>query len=148
MTKNEFLVQLIQFGNIPYIWGGENPAVGLDCSGLAQKVLALLHLDPPGDQTADGLRRHFSDEVNGDVIESRFIDDYAIGDLLFFGKTDHATHITIYVGGGLMFEAAGGGSSTTTVEIAKQQRAYARVSRVDRRRDLIAVCRPHGMNLT
>lgn len=142
MTKRErFLVHIMGFVRIPYIWGGADPKIGLDCSGFAQHLLKWLDLDPPGDQSAQGLMRHFM--LNGSPVDWKAAD---LGDLLFFGfYEDHVTHVAIALGEGLMVEAAGGGRATTSPEIAMKQRAWIRVSNVSRRNDLVRVIRPRGL---
>ncbi|MGZ3742730.1 MAG: C40 family peptidase [Pseudobdellovibrionaceae bacterium] len=140
MNKREqFLVYMMNFIGLPYIWGGSNPKIGLDCSGLVQILLAWLHLDPPGDQTADDLMKYFTTHgtVVSDVVSAQ------LGDLVFYGSTSaKATHIAMVLGNGLMIEAGGGGSKCTTPEIARKLGACIRVSPVKRRKDLIKIIRP------
>lgn len=138
MSKREqFLIYMMNFIGLPYIWGGDNPKVGLDCSGLVQILLAWLHMDPPGDQTADGLMRYF--EKHGTVIDAS---QAQLGDLVFYGDSKRATHITMALGNGLMIEAGGGGPKCTTPEIARKLGACVRVANIKRRGDLIKIIRP------
>jgi cell wall-associated NlpC family hydrolase len=139
--KDDWVKYLKQFLGLPYIWGGSNIKVGLDCSGFAQVALAWLHLDPPGDQTADALMRYFLNPKYGTKIERG---DIRCGDLIYYGRT-HATHIVIALSNDEMIEAGGGGSKTTTVEIARKQGACIRISKIDRRRDFICATRPKGL---
>lgn len=140
ITRERYIIEAMKFIRIPYIWGGENPEIGLDCSGLMQILLAILNLDPKGDQTADGLYRHFLN--NGTVVTP---DLYDLGDIAFFGSAKKVTHITGVLDKELMIEAGGGGSKTTTVEIANQMKAMVRVRKISARRDLVAVIRPNGL---
>jgi peptidoglycan DL-endopeptidase CwlO len=78
---------------VPYVWGGESPGVGFDCSGLvawawAQAGISLPHYS--GAQMAD------SSPVP--------ISDLQPGDLLFYGPGG-SVHVAMYVGGGDMIEA-------------------------------------------
>ena len=140
MTKRErFLIHAMRFHGLPYIWGGDNPKVGLDCSGLVQHLLAYLSLDPPGDQTADGLMR-----ILGKDGKEVSAGDADLGDIVFYGS-GKATHVTLALGEGLMIEAGGGGSKTTSVEIARRQGAQTMVTPIARRRDLIKIIRPAGL---
>jgi cell wall-associated NlpC family hydrolase len=146
MNKREqFLIYMMNFIGLPYIWGGSNPKVGLDCSGLVQILLGWLHLDPPGDQTADGLMRYFSQ--HGTAIAS--VVNAQLGDLVFYGASPtKATHIAMVLGNGLMIEAGGGGSKCTTPEIARKLGASIRVSQIKRRGDLIKIVRPGSLDWT
>jgi len=140
ITREQFLIELIKYGNIPYIWGGENETIGLDCSGFAQKVLSILNMDPKGDQSAQGLFEHFSNRFSNPFASIKSAD---LGDLVFFGESvNKINHIAVCLGHGLMMEAGGGGSKTTTVEIAKSQKAKVRVVNIERRKDLVIILRP------
>jgi cell wall-associated NlpC family hydrolase len=78
---------------VPYVWGGETPGVGFDCSGLVawawgQAGVPLPHYS--GAQYAD------STPVPVSALEP--------GDLLFYGPGG-SQHVAMYVGGGEMIEA-------------------------------------------
>ena len=140
--REEFRAYLMTFLNIPYRWGGANPLQGLDCGGFVQLGLDYLLIDPPGDQTADGLLRHF-------VPRSDQVQTADLGTLLFFGDLGRAppraTHVAIALDRLRVIEAGGGDSSTLTLERAAAQGAYVKVSRIARRRDLICMLRPHAL---
>lgn len=125
----------------PYIWGASGPAA-YDCSGLAQWLLEKLDLDPPGDQTAEGLYRFFLKPGRSTKVS---VANSAIGDLVFFGGATAVTHIGIAWGGGDMLEAGGGGRKTTTAAIARSQGAEVRVRPITRRNDRVAVLRPTAL---
>ncbi len=77
----------------PYVWGGTDPAKGLDCSGLVQRVYADLGYHLPrvaSDQAAVG-------RAVSSLAQAR------PGDILAFGSPAH--HVGIYIGGGQMIEA-------------------------------------------
>lgn len=144
MTKKGlFIKNCAQYIGVPYIWGGSNPAIGLDCSGYAQLVLEPYRLDPKGDQTADGLMNYFSSTNKGLEIN---LGRQQLGDLLFFGNDDKATHIAIYAFEGLMFEAGGGGHLCKTVAYAKSIGAQVRLADMNRRQDLLKILRPIGLS--
>lgn len=124
----------LSFLGLPYRWGGDDPVLGFDCSGLVQELLASVGMDPPGDQTAEALREYFS--VHGKASAP------AMGALLFFGKPGAATHIAMAIDGWRMIEAGGGGSKTNTEADAARQNAYVRIRPIANRRDLIAVLMP------
>jgi peptidoglycan DL-endopeptidase RipA len=88
---------LSQLGE-PYVWGGESPDVGFDCSGLVKWAYARIGVDLPhysGYQYGSG--RHVSR------------DELRPGDLLFYsydGTSDGIHHVVMYLGGGRIVEAA------------------------------------------
>lgn len=84
---------------VPYVFGGSNPATGLDCSGLVQLVFRQLGITLP--RTAQ-LQYDATERVPPDRLQP--------GDLVFFARTyadphDFITHVGIYVGGGLQINA-------------------------------------------
>jgi cell wall-associated NlpC family hydrolase len=84
---------------VPYVFGGTNPATGLDCSGLVQLVYRQVGMPLPRtaqQQFAATLR------VPQDQLQP--------GDLVFFARTyadphDWITHVGIYIGGGQQINA-------------------------------------------
>ena len=83
---------------VPYLWGGTDPAKGLDCSGLVQVVYKNLGIDLP--------RTSSQQATSGTAVAS--LADARPGDLVFF---DHSSsragidHVGIYVGNGKMIAA-------------------------------------------
>lgn len=140
MNREQWRALCTQELGKPYIWGAEGPQA-YDCSGFAQWALKHLNLDPPSDQTADGLFRFFGRGRSDTVTAS----DADVGDLIFFGSDEAVTHVGLGWGGGDMIEAGGGGRSTTTVEAARRQHAEVRIRPIARRRDLVAVLRPRSL---
>ena len=81
---------------VPYVWGGTAPGVGLDCSGLTQFVYRAVGVNIPrvaDDQLKSG---------TGKMVEWN---DLQVGDQMFFGDGNEATHTGIYVGNGQMIHA-------------------------------------------
>lgn len=140
MDREQWQARCEQELGKPYIWGAEGPHA-YDCSGFVQWAFQPLGLDPPGDQTAAGLYRHFyggrSNEVS--AAESR------PGDLVFFGTNESITHIALAWDDENMLEAGGGGHTTTTVAIARKQRAEVRIRPIARRSDLVRILRPNAL---
>jgi cell wall-associated NlpC family hydrolase len=135
MPENLIRDYIMSFVGIPYRWGGDDPMGGYDCSGFVQEILAAFGKDPPGDQTADSLYRHFL--KHGDL------KSYCnIGYLLFYGSAQRITHTGIGVTTGLMAEAGGGDSRTLSVKDASARNAFVRIRPYRRRPDLIAVIDP------
>jgi len=124
----------------PYIWSAEGPDA-YDCSGFVQWALRPLGLDPPGDQTAAGLFRHFSRGRSSEVSAA----DSRPGDLVFFGTDESVTHIALAWGAESMLEAGGGGHKTTTVALARQHGAEVHIGAIARRRHHAGIMRPHHL---
>ena len=86
---------LAQVGT-PYIWGGETPGVGFDCSGLVQAAYKVAGITLP--RVAQDQYDATTKLGPGDPIEP--------GDLLFFGGgSSDVTHVGIYIGNGQMVDA-------------------------------------------
>jgi cell wall-associated NlpC family hydrolase len=80
----------------PYVWGGENPRSGFDCSGLVQWVYAEAGISLP---------RVAQDQYDAGPHLAAGATLYP-GDLVFFGSGPSAVeHVGIYVGNGDMIDA-------------------------------------------
>jgi peptidoglycan DL-endopeptidase CwlO len=78
---------------VPYVWGGETPGVGFDCSGLVQWAWRQAGVNLP---RTSGAQFAATTPVS--------IADLEPGDLLFYGP-DGSDHVAMYVGGNTMIEA-------------------------------------------
>jgi cell wall-associated NlpC family hydrolase len=104
------------YAGVPYLWGGTDPAKGLDCSGLTQLVYGQLGIRLP---------RVAADQATaGSAVPS--LADAQPGDLVFFGQPAH--HVGIVAGGGKMIDAPHTGSVVGLHEIA----GYGQVSAIRR----------------
>lgn len=125
----------LSFLGKPYVWGGDDPINGFDCSGLVQEILASVGMDPKGDQTAQGIYDIFN--PIGTPLER------GLGALAFYGKSiKEITHIAMLLDEEHIIEAGGGGSKTLTAQDAIRQNAFVRIRRVDNRSDLVAIVMP------
>ena len=84
---------------VKYVFGGTDPAIGLDCSGLVQLVFRQVGYALP--RTAQ-LQYSASVRVDQDQLQP--------GDLVFFARTypdphDWITHVGIYAGNGMQINA-------------------------------------------
>jgi len=84
---------------IPYVFGGTDPRVGLDCSGLVQLVFRQLGISLP---------RTAQQQYNATARVER--GQLQPGDLVFFARTyadpnDFVTHVGIYIGDGMQINA-------------------------------------------
>lgn len=101
MTANELVAYATNLIGTPYVWGGNTPAQGLDCSGLLYYIQKKA-----GSEVADMTASGYS--MIGKKIETG---QKKPGDFLFFGIP--VTHCAIYVGNGYMIESRGGRKNTT-----------------------------------
>lgn len=135
MTREEFYDYALTYYGLPYIWGGEfsPPHSGGDCSGLCQKLLAPIGLDPKGDQTAHTLYDHFV--KNGDR-------KAGFGALAFFGKKERVHHVGFCLDHKVMLNASGGGSHVRTIDTASRLHAQVKIEPIRRRLDLLDILMP------
>ena len=95
MTANELVENAKELIGVKYVWGGNTPAQGLDCSGLLYYIQKKAGSEV-GDMTASGYSKLGMKIANG---------CQKAGDFLFFGRP--VTHCAIYVGNGYMIESRG-----------------------------------------
>jgi len=82
---------------LPYVWGGNGPAkgdAGYDCSGLTMAAYASAGIGIP--RTATDQYRH------GPAVS---LSSLKPGDLVFYGNSDFAHHVAIFVGAGVILDA-------------------------------------------
>ncbi|MGW9403955.1 C40 family peptidase [Arthrobacter sp. NPDC055585] len=92
-APNEALMASVEkYVGLPYVWGGNDPAVGLDCSSFVQNVFKDLGYTLP---------RVTWDQMNaGTKVDS--LAQAQPGDLLF---THDGGHVSIYLGNGKVVDA-------------------------------------------
>jgi len=103
-----------QYLGAPYRWGGNDPATGLDCSGLTRLVYGQLGVNLP--------RTSAQQATTGTAVTS--LSAARPGDLVFFGSPVH--HVGIYLGEGMMLDAPKAG------EVVQIRRVYETPSRIRR----------------
>jgi hypothetical protein len=98
LTDTKFAAMLAEaekYLGYPYVWGGSSPSTSFDCSGFVSWVVNHSGWSL-GRQTANGLKSKCA------IIPKS---DAKPGDLIFFQgtySTSGASHVGIYVGGGMM----------------------------------------------
>jgi len=109
----------------PYLWGGNDPVAGFDCSGMVIEILKSAGVLPrDGDWTAEELRQRFVPRRSHDLTP---------GTLVFYrpaGATaaSHVEMVYAVIGGqAYTIGASGGGSSTTSLQAAVAQDAYVKI---------------------
>lgn len=121
----------LKLQGVPYIYGGSNPHYGFDCSGFVIWVLQVFGFLPSGDWRADDLMHYFGTQLFPSV---------KIGDLVFYGTDDHAVHVMMSIGIGMVIGASGGGQLCNTEEEAKRLDAKVKIKKILYRSDFIC-CR-------
>jgi hypothetical protein len=114
-SGNAVITDAERYLGVPYVFGGTNPATGLDCSGLVQRVYADLGVSLP--RTADQQAR-----VGRPVAD---LDQARPGDLVAFGSP--VNHIGIYAGNGMMIVAPHTGDQVKYQKVYKTPTAIRRI---------------------
>jgi len=114
-TGDQVVTDARQYLGIPYVWGGTDPAKGLDCSGLVQRVYADLGYDLP--------RVSYQQAKVGTAVPS--LAQAQPGDILAFGSPVH--HVGIYIGDNKMIEAPHTGTQVRVSEVDETPTAIRRV---------------------
>ncbi len=97
-SESAVVTEARKYLGVPYLWGGTDPAKGLDCSGFTKLVYGNLGIELP--------RTSSQQATAGTAVAS--LADARPGDLVFF---DHSSgrpgidHVGIYVGDGKMIAA-------------------------------------------
>jgi len=127
------------FLGTPYIWGGDDPVQGFDCSGLVIECLKSVGILPPaGDWTADSLYQMFRDKpvehgsdnegMNTDIRPGNIKTGIQAGCLVFWFKPGKgAHHVEMCISPNLSIGASGGGSKTNIEADAIRQNAYVKI---------------------
>ncbi|MGY1805730.1 transglycosylase SLT domain-containing protein [Blastococcus sp. SYSU D00922] len=97
-SESAVVAQAQKYLGVPYLWGGTDPAKGLDCSGFTQLVYKNLGIDLP--------RTSSQQATSGQAVAS--LADARPGDLVFFDYSSGRAgidHVGIYIGDGKMIAA-------------------------------------------
>jgi cell wall-associated NlpC family hydrolase len=117
----------------PYIWGGDDPIAGFDCSGFVIEILRSVGILPrAGDWTAAQLMDKFP-----------IVSNPTNGCLVFWENAEKKViHVEYCLDSRLSIGASGGGSKTITVEDAIKQNAYIRIRPFRERTGIAGYCDP------
>ena len=116
-TGADVVAMAKKYIGVPYVWGGTNPATGMDCSGFTQRVFKDLGVELP---------RVVSDQMNqGTPVAS--LAEAKPGDLLVsFG----GNHISIYLGNGKAIDAPVPGKTIQIRDAWEQQSNLTSIRRI------------------
>ncbi|MBI1758589.1 MAG: transglycosylase SLT domain-containing protein [Actinobacteria bacterium] len=114
-TGADVVADARRYLGVPYVWGGTDPATGLDCSGLVQRVYADLGITLP---------RVSQDQARaGEPVAT--MAQAQPGDILAFGHP--VTHVSIYLGGGQMIAAPEAGDRVKVQPVYETPAAIRRI---------------------
>lgn len=136
---NGLIVYASSFLGKPYLWGGDDPIKGFDCSGYVLELLkAAGVVKGKVDMNSQGIHDFLLQ--NKGIVEA----SADLGDILFYGESNKKiNHVAFAVTKSLMYEAGSGDSSVTSAEIAAQKNAFIRMRPIHNRGDLVAIIRPN-----
>lgn len=141
---NPNLVDVIRYAesmlHVPYIFGGNHPRTGLDCSGFICIVLRSVGLiGLKEDLRAVDIFKKFSQPPGTPQDTNR----PATGSLLFYGASQsQISHVSLVVSPYTVIEAGGGGSSMDTIKEADASGAGVRRCSIHHRADKVAAIYP------
>lgn len=138
ITKDELTKMMIQrYLGTPYIFGGNNLMIGVDCSAWVLNLLWARGEFPYGQDTnAKGLYDHYVKLGAHATVAAGF------GDLVFYGP-DYTgiSHVAFAVSATHLVEAGHGDSSCRSVSDAMKRGACVRFMPIKYRKDLIGIVR-------
>jgi cell wall-associated NlpC family hydrolase len=114
-TAAELIADAKRYLGVPYVWGGTNPATGLDCSGLTQLVYGQVGVDLP--------RVSWQQAKVGTAVDG--LANAKPGDLLAFGSP--VDHVAIYLGDHKMIHAPHPGKDVEISDVYEAPSAIRRV---------------------
>jgi cell wall-associated NlpC family hydrolase len=111
---------------VPYVWGGNTPDQGFDCSGFTKYVFAKQGITIP---------RVSRDQARvGQGVPLDF-GAFLPGDMLFFAEPDEAiSHVAIYVGDGQIIHASSAAGEVSYLDLGGDRAAWYQQNMVAVRR--------------
>ncbi len=110
VSGEDVVAEARKYLGLPYVWGGTDPAKGMDCSGLVQVVYKSLGYDLP--------RVSYQQAAAGRPVAS--MAQAQPGDLIAWDNSSRnkgVDHIAIYIGDGKMIEAPRTGLDIRIVDV-------------------------------
>ena len=130
----------LHFLGSPYIWGGDDPMRGFDCSGFVIEVLKSIGVLPrSGDWTAANL---------WELFKRHHVNKPYTGCLVFYrarqSENSPIIHVEYCIDAVHTIGASGGGSKTNTVDDAVKQNAYIKIRPINNDRWVHGFLDPFG----
>ena len=112
---------LLSLHGKPYLWGGDDPMAGFDCSGLIMEVLQSVGMIKRGlDYSAAGL---------ADIYRDHTVDTPKAGCLVFWcNSLGESFHVEMCIDKYYVVGASGGGRATDSLQDAIDQNAYVKMN--------------------
>lgn len=112
-TDTSKVATIKQYLGTKYVWGGNAPSTGWDCSGCAIWILKNLY-----GVSLSG-RATYQIVYEGSAVSLKDRNQWQVGDLIFFGDSvANNSHVAIYIGNGEIFHAADENSGTIVTKLA------------------------------
>jgi hypothetical protein len=126
----------MQFVGVPYLWGGDDPMKGFDCSGFVIELLSAVGAFPDKtDSTAQGLYEY--------LLPMGKFNEYGLGSIAFYGKDlKHISHVAFCLDQYVMLNAGSGDSKTVDLQSAIKQNAFIKMRPIKYRKDFLGVIKP------
>ena len=112
--EQQLLAEASRLAGVPYVYGGTTPS-GFDCSGFTSYVFAQAGKIIPRTSAAQAAA---AVPVSGDELR--------VGDLIFYSPGGSVSHVAIYAGNGMVWEAPGSGGQVRYAPIWDVSRSYGR----------------------
>lgn len=122
MDKREVALKVAwSFLGLPYMWGGDDPIAGFDCSGFVIECLKSAGILPRrGDWAAQGIWDMFNKNLA--------VNTPGPGCLVFWeSRGGRVIHVEMCIDDELAIGASGGGSENTTRGEAIKKNAYIKI---------------------
>lgn len=111
---------------VPYVWGGESPREGFDCSGFVQYVFA---------RNGVSLPRVSRDQARAGRAVPTVVASLLPGDLMFYAGADGVVnHVAIYAGNNRIIHASSSGRGVRWDELSSRRGRYYATRMVAARR--------------
>ena len=110
------LAESAKLEGVPYVYGGTSPSQGFDCSGFTSYVFSKAGKTLPRTSSAQAAA---SQQISSSQLRA--------GDLIFFRPSGRVSHVAIYAGNGMVWEAPGSGKQVRYAPIWDVPRSYGRI---------------------